>query len=126
MPRLKRIASPIAAILFAAATAACERPVAAPRDADDPAKRGAALITQAGCGLCHRIPHIKDATGNIGPPLNGIAGRVFIAGVLNNTPENMVLWLRSPQQVVPGNAMPDMGLDERQARDIAAYLETLR
>jgi cytochrome c2 len=31
-----------------------------------------------------------------------------------------------PQRIVPGNAMPDMGLNERQARDIAAYLYTLQ
>ena len=46
----------------------------------------------------------------------------MIAGVLPNTPENLVHWLRSPQAVVPGNAMPDVGLSDAQARDIAAYL----
>jgi cytochrome c1 len=51
--------------------------------------------------------------------------RVTIAGVLRNTPENMIEWLRHPQAVVPNNAMPDMNLDERQARDITAYLYTL-
>ena len=51
--------------------------------------------------------------------------RIFIAGLLRNTPANMVTWLRYPQQVVPGNAMPDMGLSEGRARDITAYLYTL-
>jgi cytochrome c1 len=51
--------------------------------------------------------------------------RVTIAGVLRNTPDNMIEWLRNPQAVVPHNAMPDMDLDERQARDITAYLYTL-
>ena len=37
----------------------------------------------------------------------------------------MIAWLRYPQAIVPGNAMPDMGLDEEQARDIAGYLYTL-
>jgi cytochrome c1 len=37
----------------------------------------------------------------------------------------MVTWLRDPQEIVPGNAMPDMGLSEEQARDITAYLYTL-
>ena len=49
-----------------------------------------------------------------------------IAGMLRNEPRHLVTWLRHPQQVVPGNAMPEMGLDERDARDIAAYLYTLR
>ena len=53
-------------------------------------------------------------------------GLGFIAGKLNNTTDNMVRWLRFPQEVVPGNAMPDMGLNEEEARDIAAYLATIR
>lgn len=51
--------------------------------------------------------------------------RIFIAGLLRNTPANMVTWLLDPQEIVPGNAMPDMGLSEEQARDITAYLYTL-
>ena len=46
--------------------------------------------------------------------------------MLRNNPENLVTWLRDPQQVVPGNAMPDLGLTDQQARDIAAYLYKLR
>jgi cytochrome c1 len=51
--------------------------------------------------------------------------RVYVAGVLRNTPDNMMAWLRDPQRVVPNNAMPDLGLNEQQARDIAAYLFAL-
>jgi cytochrome c1 len=68
------------------------------------------------------VPGIE---GVVGPPLNQMGVRVTIAGVLRNTPENMIEWLRNPQGVVPNNAMPDMDLDERQARDITAYLYTL-
>lgn len=52
--------------------------------------------------------------------------RIYIAGMLRNTPENMVTWLRNPQAIVPGNVMPDMGLSARDARDVAAYLFTLQ
>jgi cytochrome c2 len=48
------------------------------------------------------------------------------AGVLRNTPPNLVRWLRDPQTVVPGNAMPDMHIDKLDARDAAPYLYTLR
>lgn len=89
------------------------------------AAAGAALITKYGCGSCHSIPGIVDADGLVGPPLTLMARRQFIAGVLRNTPDNMVQWLRFPQQVVPGNAMPDLALSESEARQIAAYLETL-
>ncbi len=44
---------------------------------------------------------------------------------LRTTPANMVMWLRDPQDVVPGNAMPDMGLSEQQVREFAADLYTL-
>ena len=46
--------------------------------------------------------------------------------MLRNTPDNMTAWLRDPQKIVPNNAMPDVGLDEQQARDVAAYLSTLQ
>jgi cytochrome c oxidase assembly factor CtaG/cytochrome c2 len=88
-------------------------------------RQGAKLIAQTGCGACHAVPGIEGANGLVGPPLNQMGMRVTIAGVLRNTPDNMIKWLRNPQAVVPHNAMPDMGLDERQARDIAAYLAKL-
>lgn len=87
--------------------------------------RGAALITQVGCGSCHIIPGIRGARGLVGPPLDHMSRRIFIAGLLRNTPENMVRWIVHPQGVVRGNAMPVMGLSETQAKDIAAYLATL-
>jgi cytochrome c2 len=89
------------------------------------AERGALYIRQTGCGSCHIIPGIDGARGLVGPPLDHMGKRIFIAGLLRNTPANMVTWLRDPQEIVPGNAMPDMGLSEEQARDITAYLYTL-
>jgi len=90
------------------------------------AAHGQALITRFGCGACHVIPGVPDADGMVGPPLDHIASRGYLAGMLYNTPANMVTWLRHPQQIVPGNGMPDLGLSEADGRDIAAYLETLR
>jgi cytochrome c1 len=62
----------------------------------------------------------------VGPPLTRFGDRTFIAGMLRNEPANLMRWLRDPQGVVPGNAMPNMGIDEQQARDLAAFLYTLR
>ena len=90
------------------------------------AHRGAKLISSIGCGACHTIPGIEGAEGKVGPPLTDIGERGYIAGVLANTPDNMIIWLKTPQAVVPGNAMPDLGLNDHEARDIAAYLYTLR
>ena len=91
----------------------------------DPSK-GQALIRKLGCGSCHDIPGIVGAHGMVGPPLTRMASRQYVAGLLRNTPENMVRWLRFPQQVVPGNAMPNLGLSDHDARQIAAYLATLK
>ncbi len=90
------------------------------------AHRGRALIRQDGCGSCHTIPGIEDATGDVGPPLTAVGRRIYLAGLVRNTPDGMVAWLRNPQAIVPGNVMPNMQIDERDARDIAAYLYTLR
>jgi cytochrome c len=37
-------------------------------------------------------------------------------------PDNLVDWLRHTQAIVPGSAMPDLGVTERDAWDMAAYL----
>lgn len=87
---------------------------------------GAALIIKLGCGACHSIPGIVDANGLVGPPLDHMGRRQFIAGVLRNTPDNMVQWLRFPQKIVPGNAMPDLAIDDADARQLTAYLEALK
>lgn len=90
------------------------------------AQRGKALIEPYGCAGCHAVPGVARARGNVGPPLDRFAERIYIAGMLRNQPDNLVRWLRHPQSVVPGNAMPDTGLTEAQARDLAAFLYTLR
>ena len=90
------------------------------------AAAGAALIVKLGCGSCHDIPGIIDAHGMVGPPLAHVARRQFIAGMLRNTPDNMTTWLRFPQRIVPGNAMPDLGISDHDGRQITAYLATLK
>ncbi|HLZ42165.1 MAG TPA: c-type cytochrome [Candidatus Sulfotelmatobacter sp.] len=90
------------------------------------ALRGAAVIDQYRCGACHYIPGIHDARGMVGPPLMFFAQRTFIAGEVPNSPENLVRWIRSPKSIEPGTAMPDLGLSDQEARDVAAYLYTLR
>ena len=89
-------------------------------------KRGKVTIRLYGCGACHTIPGVPGANGRVGPPLNRVARRTYLGGVLPNTPTTMIRWIQSPQEVDPRTAMPDMGVTERDARDIAAYLYTLR
>jgi len=87
-------------------------------------RRGEAMFIQYGCGSCHALGNVRDATGNVGPPLDGIATRVIIAGHLANKPENMERWIRDPQHVSPGTAMPNLAVGEQDARDITAFLYT--
>lgn len=89
------------------------------------AARGRQAMTELGCGACHRIPGVRNARAMVGPPLDDYAQRGYIAGMLPNRPGNLVAWLRDPPAIRPGTAMPDLGLSEAQARDMAAYLYTL-
>ena len=90
------------------------------------AQRGKMLIEQYGCGGCHDIPEAANANGNVGPPLSRVGSRGFIAGFINNSPDNMAQWIEDPQKALPGNAMPSMGISRKDARDITAFLYTLR
>lgn len=90
------------------------------------ARRGATALQQYACVTCHEIPGATGATVPVGPPLTHMAKRGTIGGLLTNSLENMVRWLRAPQDVHPGSAMPNLGLSERDARDIAAYLQQVQ
>lgn len=118
------------AVLIAAALAglaACKPTVSSPAWTEvGDARAGKTVIAKVQCGACHEIPGIDGAEGRVGPPLSDFAERTLIAGVLPNTPENLVRWLRFPQQVKPGDAMPNTGLSDQQARGAAAYLYGLR
>jgi cytochrome c len=118
----------IAATLSVLLLGACDRGPPAPvwRDFGGDAGRGKIIIAREGCGSCHEIPGVPDAHGLVGPPLHHFARRTMVAGLLPNTPDNLVRWLRTPQAVTPGNAMPNTGLSDAQARDVAAYLYTER
>jgi cytochrome c len=110
---------------WASCTGGNVTPVYAVRTGGDP-HRGRELIVKFDCGSCHVIPGIQHAIGTVGPPLTDIARRTMIAGEVPNTPVNMVRWIQSPQSIEPGTAMPTLGLTEQEARDVAAYLYTLR
>lgn len=83
------------------------------------------MLRAHGCGACHTIPGVEGAVAWVGPPLMEWARRGYVAGRLPNAPENLVAWLRDPQAISPGSAMPNLGLTEEEARDAAAYLFTL-
>ena len=106
------------------ALAACEQRASVPAMAGD-ADNGRLLLRQYGCGGCHRIHGVAGAEGKVGPALDGLRTRVYLAGVIPNTPENLVRWIRAPQAIDPLTAMPDLRVTDAHARDMAAYLYRL-
>jgi cytochrome c len=122
-----RVRSATAILAAACAAAGCER--ASQRLADltggDP-KRGKIAIRTYGCGSCHTIPGVRGASGQVGPPLTGIAQRVYVGGVITNTPENLVRWIQNAPSIDPMTAMPNVGVTHQDAVDIAGYLYSRR
>ena len=96
--------------------------------ADAPAaqlERGRELLAQYQCGSCHAIPKVPAARASLAPPLDAFGRRSYIAGHLPNRPETLARWIEAPAALVPGTAMPSMGVSPRDARDMAAYLLAL-
>jgi cytochrome c2 len=120
---MKLLHASIACALAALLGACDERP---PLLFEGDADNGRLLLRQFGCGRCHVIPGVAAAEGRVGPPLSGVARRAYLAGLLPNTPQNLARWIRDPQSVDPRTAMPDLSVSEAHARDIVAYLHTLR
>ncbi len=94
---------------------------AAPAIAGD-ARRGKRILAQYACQSCHRVPGVTGSEVDVGRPLDGLANRRVIVGMLPNTQANLIRWIRNPQAIDPDAAMPNMGVSERDAQDISAYL----
>jgi cytochrome c len=82
------------------------------------------LMIQYGCPTCHVIPNVPGAAGKVGPSLDDLAQRSYLAGTLQNSPKNLVHWIQHPQQVHPGTAMPEMSVTSADAARIASFLQT--
>jgi cytochrome c len=103
---------------------ACKGREAVPPPADP--NHGKQLIDQYGCTTCHIIPGIEGAKGMIGPSLEHVATRPILAGKLPNSPASLTQYIQNPQASDPTNSMPNLGVKPDEARDIAAYLGTLK
>jgi cytochrome c2 len=129
LPILPLIGTIVAIIVVTAAWLATESWMAASQSeavaraltGGDPAQ-ASVPVTRYGCGGCHTIPGLPAADGKVGPPLGGLRQRVFIAGVLPNTADNLINWIVEPRAYSPRSAMPVTGISKAEARDIAAWL----
>ncbi len=90
------------------------------------ASAGETAIKRYRCGACHLVSGVSDARGSVGPPLDKIAFRQSIDGRFKNDPDTLVRWIREPKAMDPAAAMPNEGVTEKEARNIAAYLYTRR
>ncbi len=105
--------------------AACKQPEAPAAVRGDPS-RGKVLVEQLTCPACHVIPGIEGARGMIGPSLEHIGTRPTIADKHENTPATLAKWIQNPQSFDPAYTMPALGINDTDARDITAYLFTLK
>ena len=88
--------------------------------------RGKIALTTYGCVACHTIPGVRGSNSLSAPPLIGISQRSYLAGMLVNTPDNLRSWIQHPRKINPHTAMPEQGVTDQDASDIAAYLYTAR
>ena len=88
--------------------------------------RGKTALTSYGCVACHTIPGVQGSNSLTAPPLIGISERSYLAGMVENTPDNLRLWIQHPRKINPHTAMPEQGVTDQDASDIAAYLYTTR
>jgi cytochrome c oxidase subunit 2 len=88
--------------------------------------RGAEIFQREACSGCHTIRG-TSADGDVGPDLTHFASRATIAALtVPNNAANLREWIEHPQELKPGNKMPDLQLSNADFTALAAYMETLR
>jgi cytochrome c551/c552 len=93
-----------------------------PRVKGGDADRGRVVLARYECGVCHVIPGIPAAIGQVGPSLDRYARRPYLAGKFPNEPEVLVRWILDAPSMAPQTAMPAIAMSQQEARDAAAYL----
>jgi cytochrome c len=120
-----RIFSLLATVLLAPSVGCSRISAGLPSEHSGAERSAGELMTQYGCPACHVIPHVAGAIGKVGPSLDGLNERSYLAGSLPNTPENLEQWIMHPQHFHPGTAMPEMNVMLPDARRIARFLESV-
>jgi cytochrome c len=115
----------LAAALATAGCAPADKPAQTDPARGDP-EHGRRLLAQYQCGACHTIPGVPASRGRVASSLAAFGQRSYIAGRLPNRAELLAQWIVQPQALVPGTAMPSMGVSPEDARHMAAYLLELR
>ncbi|GIW81710.1 MAG: hypothetical protein KatS3mg105_3517 [Gemmatales bacterium] len=93
--------------------------------------RGKQLVVEHGCLGCHKY---RGRGGIIGPDLTHVGDKTVHDFDFKNIPKHfkrtvedwMFAHFKSPQAVIPNTLMPEMGLTDDEARDLTAYMLSLK
>ena len=95
-----------------------------PQAATTPSE-GKKIFERTSCINCHAVAGTV-ADGRFGPDLTHLMSRDTIAsGAVENTPENLRIWVQNPEVFKPGSRMPAMQMSDQELTAIVTYLETL-
>ncbi len=89
------------------------------------ARKGFETYMSLPCVGCHLIEGTQSQ-GRVGPPLTHMASKKDVAGAVPMNEENLAKWLKNPQAVKPGTAMPNYNLSDQVVSDVVQYLLTLK
>lgn len=86
------------------------------------AKQGVQVF-QKSCIGCHAI---GGQGGKVGPNLTNFGDRELVVGIKTNNKEELEKWIKNPQEVKPGNKMPQVQLTPEQLSSVVEYLGSLK
>jgi cbb3-type cytochrome oxidase cytochrome c subunit len=88
------------------------------------AAKGKEIVESVGCLACHsvgdqtKVRALRGSSYDIAPELTRVGSKV--------TPDWIYDWIRNPRHYNPTTKMPNLRLTEGEARDVTAYLSSLK
>jgi len=88
------------------------------------AARGKEIVESVGCLACHaigdetKVRALRGTSYDIAPELTRVGSKV--------TPDWIYDWIRNPRHYNPTTKMPNLRLTDGEARDVTAYLSTMK
>jgi cytochrome c oxidase subunit II len=90
------------------------------------ASAGRRVFERTACINCHAVGGTVG-DGRFGPDLTHLMSRETLgSGALENSPEGLRAWVKSPEHFKPGVLMPAMNLSDADLDQLTAYLTTLQ
>jgi mono/diheme cytochrome c family protein len=78
------------------------------------------ILRRYGCVACHNVRGVPAAGGLLGPDLSNPEK------LLTRKPQDLIDWIVDPKAANPKSVMPMTGISQSEARDVVAYLLSLR